>query len=209
MKGLIAILLPLLLLTSCSTSMREAGIASLLAAAQSPEETRENTRQAYESYPDDERVQYNWAYILTEEGEYEEALSVVDRALGQNPTSLRFHYLKANILYTQGFHQSWKNEMEEILSFDSANTDVLLTLAQYEVAHFHDEASRNLALLVLETDSGNSTALSILACFDPFFASIAQPYTIEVHESDWEKEIRIQSADPVAIQNLLADMQKN
>ena len=67
-------------------------------------------------------------------------------------------------------------QMQQVLSFDPANTDASLALALYAAEHFMPEEARLYALQVVEYDSDNATALSILALDGGYFASIARPF---------------------------------
>ena len=169
-------ILLLVLLSSCSTSHDERVIADLLSVKATDEETFLSTREAYERYPDDRRVLYNYAYVLASRDMDDEALEVIDHALSLHPTSLRFHYLKASMLLSNGRHRSYIAQMQQVLSFDPANTDASLALALYAAEHFMPEEARLYALQVVEYDSDNATALSILALDGGYFASIAQPF---------------------------------
>ncbi len=188
-------LIIILALTSCTTGRREAEITRLLAAADTAQESFENTRQAYSLYPDDERVLYNYAYMLGAMSMEEEAVRVCDEALALYPRALRFYYLKAGMLKEMGRHQSWIRVLESVLDFDRANTDVMLELAQYYESHFKPEKAAEYAQDILAYNPTHTRALQILARSNAFFASFTRVPDETVYESDWKKDIKLQTAD--------------
>lgn len=204
MRRLLCILLPVLLLVSCSTTGQEADITRLLSAKETAEATYESTRQAYEEYPDDSRVLYNWAYLQLARGQWEGALSVTDEALASSPQSLRFWYLKAAVLREMGRHQSYLAALDSILEFDPGNTEVLNAAADYHVRHFHPSLAASYARRVLDYSSADSQALSVLALTDSFYRSLHDPVIIsDEAENRWRREIILQEADIMNVQRTL------
>lgn len=165
----------LCLLASCSSTQDEGRLDSLLAVQESAETTLESTRMAYEEAPTDRRALYNYAYLLLHEGQGEEALEVIREAQALYAPSLRFSYLEAAAYYSLGRHQSYLATYGDILSWDPANVDVLATLAEYEHFHFHEEAARSYAERALDYAPTDSRALSVMALYEPYFASLATP----------------------------------
>lgn len=168
----LSLLFTLLLATAC-TSLDNVSVESLLAAKETEEESFASTQEAYLLYPDDERVLYNYAYMLLYYGRYDDAVRICDEALALSPRSLRFLYLKAAALKAEGRHQSFISTLENILSFDTANTDVMLVLADYYDTFFKKDEAVHYASQVLEYDPENSTAIGILAHYSDYFRSIA------------------------------------
>lgn len=163
----------LCLLASCSSTQDEGRLDSLLAVQESAEATLESTRMAYEEAPTDMRALYNYAYLLLHEGQADLAIEVIGEAQALYAPSLRFSYLEAAAYYEMGRHQSYLAVYEDILSWDPANVDVLATLAEYEHFHFHEEAARTYAERALYYDPTNRRALSVMALYEPYFASLA------------------------------------
>ena len=91
-------LLFMLLVTTACTSLDNASVESLLSAKQTREESFASTQEAYLLYPEDERVLYNYAYMLLYYGQYEDAVRICDEALALSPRSLRFLYLKVLLI---------------------------------------------------------------------------------------------------------------
>ena len=178
-------LLVVLVLVSCSTSRDERVITSLLSVKPTREETFLSTQEAYRRFPQDRRVLYNYAYMLASDKRFDEAIDVIDEALALEPTSLRFHYLKASILYESGRHRSYIAQLEGVLSFDPADTDASLALATYAQRHFMDEEAVAYAHQVLTYDSDNAQAISILALHDDYFASIGKPLSEQPVVRHW------------------------
>ena len=178
-------LLVVLVLVSCSTSRDERVITSLLSVKPTREETFLSTQEAYRRFPQDRRVLYNYAYMLASDKRFDEAIDVIDEALALEPTSLRFHYLKASILYESGRHRSYIAQLEGVLSFDPADTDASLALATYAQSHFMDEEAVAYAHQVLTYDSDNAQAISILALHDDYFASIGKPLSEQPVARHW------------------------
>ena len=174
-----------LVLVSCSTSRDERVITSLLSVKPTREETFLSTQEAYRRFPQDRRVLYNYAYMLASDRRFDEAIDVIDEALALEPTSLRFHYLKASILYESGRHRSYIAQLEGVLSFDPADTDASLALATYAQRHFMDEEAVAYAHQVLAYDSDNAQAISILALHDDYFASIGKPLSEQPVVRHW------------------------
>ena len=106
-------------------------------------------------------------------GRYDDAVRICDEALSASPRSLRFLYLKAEALKDEGRHQSFISTLEYILSFDAANTDVMLELAGYYDTFFKKDEAVRYASEVLEFEPENKEAMMILAHYDEYFASIA------------------------------------
>ena len=160
---------------------------SLLAAKETEEESFASTQEAYLLYPDDERVLYNYAYMLLYYGRYDDTVRICDEALVSSPRSLRFLYLKASALKAAGRHQmkaagrhqSFISTLEDVLSFDAANTDVMLELADYYDTFFKKDEAVHYASEVLKYDPENRTAIGILAHYSDYFCSIAGAETEE------------------------------
>ena len=166
-------LLFILFVTTACTSLDNASVESLLSAKPTREESFASTQEAYLLYSEDERVLYNYAYMLLYYGQYEDAVKICDEALALSPRSLRFLYLKAAALKAEGRHQSFISTLENILSFDTANTDVMLVLADYYDTFFRKDKAVHYASEVLEYDPENSTAIGIMAHYSDYFRSIA------------------------------------
>ena len=166
-------LLFILFVTTACTSLDNASVESLLSAKPTREESFASTQEAYLLYPEDERVLYNYAYMLLYYGQYEDAVRICDEALALSPRSLRFLYLKAAALKAEGRHQSFISTLENILSFDTANTDVMLVLADYYDTFFRKDKAVHYASEVLEYDPENGTAIGIMAHYSDYFRSIA------------------------------------
>lgn len=172
-------LLFMLLVTTACTSLDNVSVESLLSAKPTREESFASTQEAYLLYPEDERVLYNYAYMLLYYGQYEDAVRICDEALALSPRSLRFLYLKAAALKAEGRHQSFISTLEDILSFDTANTDVMLELAGYYDTFFKKDEAVHYASEVLKYDPENRTAIGILAHYSDYFRSIAGAETEE------------------------------
>ena len=76
----LSLLFTLLLTTAC-TSLDNVSVESLLAAKETGEESFASTQEAYLLYPDDERVLYNYAYMLLYYGRYDDAVRICDGAM--------------------------------------------------------------------------------------------------------------------------------
>lgn len=175
--------------------MKDAEIRRMLEVRPTREETAESVERAYRKYPEDGRVLYNWAYILASTGDMDNALSVTDEALLLFPQSLRFHYLKADILYSTGRHQAWIRELESVLDFDRANTDVLMRLGEYYQKHFRANLAKEYFLKALSYSPQDTDILSALASYGGFFSSIAEPISENEYNSMWKKEAELPPPD--------------
>lgn len=175
--------------------MKDAEIRRMLEVRPTREETAESVERAYRKYPEDGRVLYNWAYILASTGDMDNALSVTDEALLLFPQSLRFHYLKADILYSTGRHQAWIRELESVLDFDRANTDVLMRLGEYYQKHFRADLAKEYFLKALSYSPQDTDILSALASYGGFFSSIAEPISENEYNSMWKKEAELPPPD--------------
>lgn len=175
--------------------MKDAEIRRMLEVRPTREETAESVERAYRKYSEDGRVLYNWAYILASTGDMDNALSVTDEALLLFLQSLRFHYLKADILYSTGRHQSWIRELESVLDFDRANTDVLMRLGEYYQKHFKEDLAKEYFLKALSYSPQDTDILSALASYDGFFSSIAEPLSENEYNSMWEKKAELPPPD--------------
>ena len=166
----------LIILASCSTPSLpdEEAIAVLLSVKSTREETFASTQEAYEKFPSDSRVLYNYAYMLLDYKRYEECISVCDEGLALNPISLRFCYLKARAAFESGRHQTYLSCLESILAFDPGNVDVLELLAEYNENFFKHSTAAEYAIRLIDLDPSNTVAIRILAVDSPYFASLAK-----------------------------------
>ena len=140
------------------------------------------------------------------EGQGEEALEVIREAQALYAPSLRFSYLEAAAYYSLGRHQSYLATYGDILSWDPANVDVLTTLAEYEHFHFHEEAARSYAERALDYASTDSRALSVMALYEPYFASLATSLS-DRQAPERRKAPSLPSTDfPIDVETLSAEL---
>lgn len=122
----------------------------------------------------DEELYYNLAYSYLQEGRWSDAIETADKALEEYPEMVRFDYLKAYAYRESGMMRSYAGQLESILGKNPADVYIRSLLAEYFQKTGNDEDAQREAWTILEYDTANAVAISILSEYSDFFAAIDQ-----------------------------------
>lgn len=192
MKRLLLLLIFSILVFSSCTSSKEETIE--IPVYSTKEETLSALEKSYNANKSSLVIGYDYAYALAAEGNYEDAISVIDNLSLKHVDSLRLQYLKLYALRQGGY--DIKKTLEDILSFDKGNIDILLLLAEYHLDNGNEKKAKSYLMDIIYRDINNSKALSLLAKIDPFYKAIeiVQPATqadntVDPAQSDTSQEL--------------------
>lgn len=181
-----------LLLSGCASTKEET--YPLPSPTPDREETLRLLRESYEQTKESTPIVYNYAYALTFEGEYNEALSVVNSYLETHNDSLRFLSLKAYIEKAALRYGEYEKTLRAIIALDEANVPALESLINYLSVTRRDEEARSLARTILYYEPTNQTAVKVLAGTIPFYQTLIEENE-EVYERRAEAGLRRPEAD--------------
>ena len=159
-------------LSSCASSA-DALKEEARTAGKTREDTLSSLEKAYVTAPEDKSVAYNWAYALTSDKKYAQALEVVSHAVTIHPDTVRFYTLKAFAEKSLGLYREYEKTYESLLVLDEAYTAVALELMHHYEALFEHEKAEEKARLVLKYEKDNEEAIAILSRTDSFYRLLA------------------------------------
>lgn len=122
---------------------------------------------------ENEKLYYNLAYSYIEEGMFEEAIDIADKALLTSPQSLRFLNLKA-YCQREGSIDGYKETIISIIGYYPADIEARELLLGIYISEGDLENAEKEAMEIIRRDTDNEKAISFLASVIPFYKTIAK-----------------------------------
>lgn len=155
MKNVFFILL--IILSSCSGGNDESG-KIVEAVDQKPMNILDSLSSAIVNDPNNANTYYRRALFFQNEGEYDQALGDIDRALAVDSMVAEFHYTKGNIFYDQQVFKNAFESYQRSLELDEEHEGTLLKLSQIELILKHYDLALEMVNKALKLNPMNASA---------------------------------------------------